>query len=98
VLLQGSQLALSINGARLDCGEHVWASPDGKQREPFEAQGKQAPALQTPFGIDAEPGCGHGKRPGGIPVECGGSPPLFFDEASFVVFASRPGHSGSGSR
>jgi hypothetical protein len=27
--------------------QHVRASPDGKQREPFEAQGKQAPALHT---------------------------------------------------
>jgi hypothetical protein len=28
-----------------ECEEHARASPGGKRREPFEAQGKQAPAL-----------------------------------------------------
>jgi hypothetical protein len=31
--------------------QHVQASPDGKQREPFEAQGKQAPALHIVRGV-----------------------------------------------
>ena len=33
-----------------ECEEHARASPGGRQGEPFEAQGKQAPALHMGFG------------------------------------------------
>jgi hypothetical protein len=35
------------------CEEHAGASPSGRQREPFEAQGKQAPALHMRPGLSA---------------------------------------------